>query len=104
MGLAQAMVAGEATPEGPTPPELTSKQWSLLPPIVLDSTPSGVPQCYVSRPHDSGSCQAIMHLLPRLAHLKLTSEQGSLLALVYCVSPHLVCLVLTPSAQEIWGS
>ena len=41
VALAQAMVAGEATPAGPTPPELTSKQWSLLPPIVRDSAPSG---------------------------------------------------------------
>ena len=43
VALAQAMVDGRPTPEGPTPPELTSKQWSLLPPVVRDSTPSGEP-------------------------------------------------------------
>ena len=39
--LAQAMVDGTPTAPGPSPPELTSKQWSLLPPVVRDSTPSG---------------------------------------------------------------
>mmetsp|Transcript_14122 Transcript_14122/g.42621 ORF Transcript_14122/g.42621 Transcript_14122/m.42621 type:complete len:771 (+) Transcript_14122:129-2441(+) len=39
--LAEAMVDGRTTPPGPLPPNLVPKQWSLLPPVVIDSTPFG---------------------------------------------------------------
>lgn len=46
--LAGEMVEGRPSEPGPPPPNLVAKQWSLLPPVVIDSTPfgeiSGVPQ------------------------------------------------------------
>lgn len=41
--MADAMVAGEQTPPGPQPPYMVSKQWSLLPPVIIDSAPFGAP-------------------------------------------------------------
>ncbi|KAK9785596.1 hypothetical protein WJX73_002285 [Symbiochloris irregularis] len=41
MKLTQAMTEGKATEPGPSPPDLGPKQWSFLPPVVIDSTPSG---------------------------------------------------------------
>lgn len=41
--LTQAMVDNKPTAPGPSPPDLTPKQWSFLPPVVIDSVPSGVP-------------------------------------------------------------
>lgn len=35
------MVEGHASDPGPAPPNLVPKQWSLLPPVVIDSTPFG---------------------------------------------------------------
>jgi len=39
--LAQALVTGTAYPPGPTPPDLSSQQISLLPGVVLDTAPVG---------------------------------------------------------------
>lgn len=39
--LAHALVEDEVTHPGPQPPYLVPKQWSLLPPVVIDSTPFG---------------------------------------------------------------
>ncbi|KAI5066226.1 hypothetical protein GOP47_0018850 [Adiantum capillus-veneris] len=39
--LAAALAKGEDVEEGPSPPLLLDKQLELLPPVVLDSTPSG---------------------------------------------------------------
>ena len=39
--LAGAMVEGKASAPGPRPPNLVSRQWSLLPPVIIDSTPFG---------------------------------------------------------------
>lgn len=40
--LATAIVSGKTVEAGPPPPDLLSKQISLLPPVVVDSTPLGV--------------------------------------------------------------
>lgn len=40
--LAMAMVKGEPTETGPQPPDLLSKQWSLVPGVVADGVPEGV--------------------------------------------------------------
>ncbi|XP_044505566.1 neutral ceramidase 1-like [Mangifera indica] len=40
--LANALVSGQAVQPGPQPPDLLSKQISLLTPVVMDSTPSGI--------------------------------------------------------------
>ncbi|KAL4435206.1 hypothetical protein ABPG77_001888 [Micractinium sp. CCAP 211/92] len=39
--LAGAMVRGEPTEPGPTPPNQLAAQWSLVPPVVWDGPPSG---------------------------------------------------------------
>ncbi|PON36923.1 Neutral/alkaline nonlysosomal ceramidase [Parasponia andersonii] len=40
--LAAALIGGQAIQPGPQPPDLLEKQISLLTPVVVDSTPSGV--------------------------------------------------------------
>ncbi|XP_044479334.1 neutral ceramidase 1-like [Mangifera indica] len=40
--LASALISGQAVKPGPQPPDLLSKQISLLTPVVMDLTPSGV--------------------------------------------------------------
>ncbi|TXG74243.1 hypothetical protein EZV62_002822 [Acer yangbiense] len=40
--LASALVSGQPVESGPQPPDLLNKQISLLAPVVMDSTPSGV--------------------------------------------------------------
>lgn len=40
--LASALISGQAIKSGPQPPDLLSKQISLLTPVVMDLTPSGV--------------------------------------------------------------
>lgn len=40
--LANALLSGQAVESGPQPPDLLSKQISLLTPVVLDMTPPGV--------------------------------------------------------------
>ncbi|KAJ0986260.1 hypothetical protein J5N97_004616 [Dioscorea zingiberensis] len=40
--LASALATGQNIPAGPQPPDLLNKQISLLPPVVIDSTPNGV--------------------------------------------------------------
>ncbi|CAA6655087.1 unnamed protein product [Spirodela intermedia] len=40
--LATALISGETVEAGPLPPDLLKKQISLLPPVVMDSTPFGV--------------------------------------------------------------
>ncbi|XP_031266150.1 neutral ceramidase 1-like [Pistacia vera] len=40
--LASALISGQAVKPGPQPPDLLSKQISLLTPVVVDLTPSGV--------------------------------------------------------------
>lgn len=40
--LAAALISGQAVEPGPQPPDLLDNQISLLPPVVVDSTPSGV--------------------------------------------------------------
>ncbi|CAA7052195.1 unnamed protein product [Microthlaspi erraticum] len=40
--LATALVNGQTLPSGPQPPDLLSKQISLLSPVIVDSTPIGV--------------------------------------------------------------
>ena len=35
------MVEGRDSETGPQPPNLVPRQWSLLPPVVIDSTPFG---------------------------------------------------------------
>jgi hypothetical protein len=35
------MVEGRDSEAGPQPPNLVPRQWSLLPPVVIDSTPFG---------------------------------------------------------------
>ncbi|KAH7415248.1 hypothetical protein KP509_14G034200 [Ceratopteris richardii] len=39
--LAAALARGESVEEGPSPPQLLDKQLELLPPVVVDSTPTG---------------------------------------------------------------
>lgn len=39
--LAADMAAGRPSEAGPPPPDLVPRQWSLLPPVVIDSVPSG---------------------------------------------------------------
>ena len=39
--LAEAMVAGNTVPDGPRPPDLSNKQVSFLPVVILDMTPWG---------------------------------------------------------------
>jgi hypothetical protein len=39
--LAGDMVDGRDSEAGPQPPNLVPRQWSLLPPVVIDSTPFG---------------------------------------------------------------
>lgn len=39
--LAGDMVEGRDSEAGPQPPNLVPRQWSLLPPVVIDSTPFG---------------------------------------------------------------
>ena len=39
--LAGDMVEGRDSETGPQPPNLVPRQWSLLPPVVIDSTPFG---------------------------------------------------------------
>lgn len=53
--LASAIVGGKTVEAGPQPPDLLSKQISLLPPVVVDSTPLGVKFGDVSTdiPHNS---------------------------------------------------
>ncbi|KDD74656.1 neutral/alkaline non-lysosomal ceramidase, partial [Helicosporidium sp. ATCC 50920] len=41
--LARAMVDGTETPPGPAPPDLVPRQWSLLPPVVVDAPGWGTP-------------------------------------------------------------
>ncbi|KAM3737600.1 hypothetical protein ACB098_09G068800 [Castanea mollissima] len=40
--LAAALISGQAVEPGPQPPDLLDNQISLLPPVVVDATPSGV--------------------------------------------------------------
>ena len=40
--LAKALISGQPEEPGPQPPDLLSKQISLLPPVVVDGTPFGV--------------------------------------------------------------
>ncbi|KAJ9146750.1 hypothetical protein P3X46_028981 [Hevea brasiliensis] len=40
--LASALLSGQAVEPGPQPPDLLNKQISLLPPVVMDTTPGGV--------------------------------------------------------------
>jgi neutral ceramidase len=40
--LAEAMVNGKSTPEGPQPPDQLAQQWSLVPGVVADGVPNGV--------------------------------------------------------------
>ena len=40
--LAKALISGQPEESGPQPPDLLSKQISLLPPVVVDGTPFGV--------------------------------------------------------------
>ncbi|KAH7651492.1 Ceramidase protein [Dioscorea alata] len=40
--LTSALVTGQDIPAGPQPPDLLSKQISLLPPVVIDTTPASV--------------------------------------------------------------
>jgi neutral ceramidase len=58
MRLARAMVAGEAVPPGPAPPNLLSRQWSLVPPVVADGVPDGKAFGDVSQDVPPGSFQA----------------------------------------------
>lgn len=47
--LATALIGGKPVEPGPQPPDLLNKQISLLPPVVVDSTPPGVNFGDVSR-------------------------------------------------------
>ncbi len=40
--LADSMVSGTAIEAGPQPPYLVDKQWSFLPPVVIDTAPWGI--------------------------------------------------------------
>ncbi|KAG2690739.1 hypothetical protein I3760_09G204300 [Carya illinoinensis] len=40
--LAAALISGQTVEPGPQPPDLLDKQISLLPPVVIDSTPPGI--------------------------------------------------------------
>ncbi len=39
--LANALITGQSLPAGPSPPDLSAVQWSLLPGVVLDTPPIG---------------------------------------------------------------
>ena len=39
--LVADMAAGRPSAPGPQPPDLLDRQWSLLPPVVIDAVPSG---------------------------------------------------------------
>lgn len=79
--LAQAMVRGEATEEGPPPPDQLSKQWSLVPPVIVDGVPSGGRFCLCYAVHTLkafhgtdwlyGSVVCAMHIPPHQAARQL---------------------------------
>lgn len=57
--LAADMAAGRTSDAGPAPPDLVPRQWSLLPPVVIDSVPSGVVSAKAAvhqSTHRSASC------------------------------------------------
>ena len=58
------MVAGAPTEEGPRPPNLLPRQWSLLPPVVADGLPHGGDEAlpFLISYHE---CSALLLLLQR---------------------------------------
>lgn len=93
------MVAGRPSDPGPTPPSLTPKQWSLLPPVVIDSVPSGARQA--CSPASSqlasfpvlcwGMHDACLHEAVKLA-LHCTRCSGNIVVLICLL--HAICCLL----------
>ena len=68
--LSKAMVENRATEPGPRPPNMISKQWSFLTPVVLDSVPSGGCSAFFS-------CYRSLHRRYRERHRKLRKEAAA---------------------------